>query len=128
MTPLATIQQLLTWFCVLRADKDTSRLVKLAYLAFSVSIFFVLFSVFVATMVFFFEYILHDLEQAMYAIATTILVFSAMYTFVIVYYARLKVKNMLDRFKAIYDDCKYFISFMKKKQFNKINDISLEHR
>lgn len=128
MTPLATIQQLLTWFCVLRADKDTSRLVKLAYLAFSVSIFFVLFSVFVATMVFFFEYILHDLEQAMYAIATTILVFNAMYTFVIVYYARLKVKNMLDRFKAIYDDCKYFISFMKKKQFNKINDISLEHR
>lgn len=109
MKPLPMIQRVLTWVSVLPAHENTSRWDKLAYLTFSATFMAVLLASGASSIAFILKHISFDIEQASYAMATSMAIFSALYMFIISYFARSKLKAMLNNLATIYEYCKNFL-------------------
>lgn len=109
MKPLPMIQRVLTWVSVLPAHENTSRWDKLAYLTFSATFMAVLLASGASSIAFILKHISFDIEQASYAMATSMAIFSALYMFIISYFARSKLKAMLNNLATIYEYCKHFL-------------------
>lgn len=109
--PLKTNLAVLKILCMYPVDAKTGVLTKVAFITFTTITLAVLAITDVGSAVFFWRYLSIDLIKAFQGMAQAILVFNALYTCLILFYARHQVKAMLDKLTVIYKASKKRIEF-----------------
>lgn len=106
MKPLVTNRRVLTWLCVYPADATTSKLKQLAYILFSLIVFAGILSSLMASIAFFWKYVLVDLEVALYAVSQIAAAASILYAIVMTLFSRQGITNIFQKLTKIYETSK----------------------
>lgn len=111
MKPLKTAQTLMTIVCVLPPDDDTSTWRKLTYIAFGwVAVFFHIIGL-MASFAFVWKFSSTDFAKSVYVFCIFLLIFSAIYAYLIIFCLRHRIANIFERLHAIHDNCKFFFFY-----------------
>lgn len=109
--PLKTNLVVLKLLCMYPVDSKTGVLTRVAFITFTTITLAVLAITDIGSAVFFWKHLSIDLIKALQGMAQAILVFNALYTCLILFYARHQVKAMLDKLTDIYNASKKRIEF-----------------
>lgn len=114
MIPLATTQRVMTWFCVCPPEEIVPEWKDIAYkFAYKVITFILaasLLSNFLASFIFFWRFVFHDLEKAFYIVWQAPSSFSTFYVLIIAIATRHKINAIFKTLAKIYRASKYFFS------------------
>lgn len=109
MKPLATTKQILTWLCILPAEKYTSTCKKRAYISLVFALILADFTVFASSLLYVLKFISIDvLETSMglYQVAASIVMANGI---IVAYLFRHKIPTIFEKLSKIYEKCIYLI-------------------
>lgn len=104
--PLHTTRRVLTWLCLYPADKNTSKLTKLAYIIVSSIVFTTCLYCSASSIVYFMKYVSTDSEEALYALILCIGVLPLIIAILIAFALRHKITVIFEKLTNIYDERK----------------------
>lgn len=105
MKPLATTQQILTWICILPADKNISTWSKRGYIALVLALILADFTVFVSSLMYVFKFISIDVLETsigLYQVAASIIMANAI---IVAFLFRHKIPSIFEKLSEIYETC-----------------------
>lgn len=105
MEPMATNRQALIWLCVCPQSKNSIKLTKFFYIAFTMTIYIGFIFEFGGSVAFLFKY-LDDLEKVLSASAPIFGWGGAIFSFSIAHIQWKKINNIFEQLKEIYEECK----------------------
>lgn len=103
MKPLKSIQQALTWLCVLPFDKSTARREKVASLLFVLATMCINLCALAASMAFVFKYKSTDLTECLFALIQISGFVNATYTIIVGFFIRRRIPGIFKKLTDIYD-------------------------
>lgn len=107
MNPLKTNKLVLTWFCVYPAEENESSIVTFARVLFSLGIVFGMVSAFIGSVVFFYRFILIDLESSLGALFQISAYLSTIYMIGVSAFMRRRLVAIIDELEMIYKASKF---------------------
>lgn len=108
MGPLNTTKQVLTWLCAHPSDNSTSKSIKMGYIVFSVIFFICLVIGILGSGAYFVKYILiHDLENALYALFQTVSLTAAALTHIVLVLSQWDLAKIFVELSKIYEASEY---------------------
>lgn len=108
MAPLNTTKQVLTWLCAHPTDNSTSKSIKIGCVVFGVIFFNCLVIGILGSGAYFVRYILmHDLENALYALFQTVSLSASAFTHIVLVLSRWDLAKIFVRLSKIYEASEY---------------------
>lgn len=104
MKPLVTNAKVLTWLCILPAQEQINRRMKLIYIAFTFTLSITCFCGLVSSLAFMMEYLSTNLEDCLYALFQVAADSSALYMVLVALFLRHKMAALFDKLSEIYNE------------------------
>lgn len=115
MKPLKTCQRVLMWFCVCPTNEAITKSEKMAHKILTFFLVASIMSIFVSCSIYFWKFVLIDLEEALNAVYQNAGLFSALYMFVVVYLSRPQINAIFDDLSEIYRKSEFFSVLMQNR-------------
>lgn len=103
MKPLVTNKNVLTWLCILPAQEQTNKRMKLIYIAFTFTLSITCFCGLASSLAFMMEYLSTNLENCLYALFQVAADASAFYMVMVALFLRHKMAALFDNLSEIYN-------------------------
>lgn len=107
MKPLLMNQRVLTWLCMLPMDEASTKTEKLGCIAFAIGVTLIIYSGFLASLIFFLKFVSSDLEESLYALFQVVGMFSTANAIVVAILMRHKIPSIFTNLSKIYDERKF---------------------
>lgn len=108
MKPLMTNQRVFRWLCICPVDENDGKNYKIFYILWSVlSVICAAFG-FVASSIFFLNYLSTDLKESIYAILPITSTLNFLYMIINAVFIGHKINAIFKRLAEIFEKCKYF--------------------
>lgn len=106
MKILKTLKLVLTWFWVYNTEVETGKLMKILHAFGGLSVFAIITSHAITSLLFFVEYISIDLEESLYALFQFVAFLGLVYVIVVVFSLRNRITTILTNLTEIYAESK----------------------
>lgn len=105
--PLAVDQQILTWLCVLPANEDISKAMRLAKIALVLALIAADLTVFASSLMYAVKFVSIDFQEFSVALYAVIAAFPMANSIAMAFLYRYKVPPIFGNLSGFYDKCKY---------------------
>lgn len=106
MKPLKTIQWLLTWQSISPPDRSASLKMKIAYVAFALVIFILIFYYTTSSLILFIEFLKVDIKVTFFAFMAFTGSLALLYSLINAFQARHKINEIFEKLSAIHSESK----------------------